>query len=681
MKKLDLHIHTLKTISDDAFDFDLQTLKEYIQLAKLDGIAITNHNKFDETQYNEISKELNDICVVLPGIEINLGITSVGHILCITAPSDVSDFSLRCSKITEKINDAKDFITYDDLKNIFSDFDRYLWIPHYNKKPMLDKTLIREMRDYIFCGEVSSIKKFIYCMKDKDDGTLTPVYFSDYRPTKESKLPTSYTYFDISNVDISSLKICMRDKNKVALNEKEGNDLFRVIPELPISTGLNVVIGERSSGKSYLLNEIYDRYSNVKYIKQFSLIESDSEKAAKKFTEQIASKRQSEADNFFEPFSMVVNEVKDISLKENGIKLENYLTSLLKHAEEADRADMFSKCRLYSEVNFPNDNLNTLKDLIDSVQKLLEAKEYKHIIDKYISYNLLSNLLFALITEYKTRREIDLKKQCVNGIIADIKNSLQSKTSATPILDCDFYELMMDMKKIELFNNIVKELKKEAVIQSTPIGCFTVQVKKRPFYTANELKLCSGKRDIKFSDYFDNYKNNPYEFLMNLTESPVIKDSDYYQFFAYVEYNILNQYGFPVSGGERAEFNLLQQINDANQYDMLLIDEPESSFDNIFLKNKVNEIIKELSTTMPVIVVTHNNTVGDSIKPDYIIHTKRKIVDGKVSYERYYGRPSDKILESYLGQTIKNLDTLLDCLEAGEQAYEERGKDYEMLKN
>lgn len=36
-----------------------------------------------------------------------------------------------------------------------------------------------------------------------------------------------------------------------------------------------------------------------------------------------------------------------------------------------------------------------------------------------------------------------------------------------------------------------------------------------------------------------------------------------------------------ISGGESAEFNLLQTIEDARNYDMLLIDEPESSFDNI----------------------------------------------------------------------------------------------------
>lgn len=58
-------------------------------------------------------------------------------------------------------------------------------------------------------------------------------------------------------------------------------------------------------------------------------------------------------------------------------------------------------------------------------------------------------------------------------------------------------------------------------------------------------------------------------------------------------------------------------------YDMLLIDEPESSFDNIFLKDDVNTLLKDLAEEMPVVVVTHNNTIGGSIHPNYVIYTEK----------------------------------------------------------
>ncbi len=160
-----------------------------------------------------------------------------------------------------------------------------------------------------------------------------------------------------------------------------------------------------------------------------------------------------------------------------------------------------------------------------------------------------------------------------------------------------------------------------------------------------------------------------------------IGESDYFKFFTKVEYNILNRHGFKVSGGERSEFRLLQAINDAQRYDMLLIDEPESSFDNIFLKSEVNELIKDISKSVPVVLVTHNNTVGASIKPDFILYTDKHVENGTVEYEIYSGFPSDKLLTGLNGEKTKNIDILLNCLEAGEKAYVDRRSSYEILKN
>lgn len=67
MKKIDLHIHTVSTIKDRTFTFDMGVLKDYVSTQKLDAIAITNHNVFDKVQYEEICKQLSGI-VVFSGI-------------------------------------------------------------------------------------------------------------------------------------------------------------------------------------------------------------------------------------------------------------------------------------------------------------------------------------------------------------------------------------------------------------------------------------------------------------------------------------------------------------------------------------------------------------------------------------------------------------------------------------
>jgi ABC-type phosphate transport system ATPase subunit len=155
-----------------------------------------------------------------------------------------------------------------------------------------------------------------------------------------------------------------------------------------------------------------------------------------------------------------------------------------------------------------------------------------------------------------------------------------------------------------------------------------------------------------------------------------------YKFFVKIESETLNKDGFKVSGGERSEFNLIHEIKDATKYDILLIDEPESSFDNLFLKKEINTLIKDISLLMPVVVVTHNSTVGASIKPNYVALTQKSIEERKFVYRIYTGYPSDKELTCQDGNKIKNYDSILNCLEAGIEAYTERKtQTYEILKD
>lgn len=71
MKKYDLHIHTIKGVSDRDFDFSMDVLRDYVQKMHIDVIAITNHNLFDYNNFMVIQRELSNT-IVLPGIEVDL---------------------------------------------------------------------------------------------------------------------------------------------------------------------------------------------------------------------------------------------------------------------------------------------------------------------------------------------------------------------------------------------------------------------------------------------------------------------------------------------------------------------------------------------------------------------------------------------------------------------------------
>lgn len=337
---------------------------------------------------------------------------------------------------------------------------RYLWIPHYDKKPCIDDSILEAMKNYIFCGETGSVKKFIY--RQKDNTSLVPVYFSDLRPAESMKeFPTRKTYFDIDDISIDSIKKTLLDRRHVSLTENEGKRLFYVLPNLPISTGLNVIMGERSSGKTHTLNEIASKNENIKYIKQFTLIEKNPDIEAKHFTDKIAMKRSSYSEEYLELFRYAVDIVKDISLENDERLMKEYISALVKYAKETYRADMFAKCALYNESPFPVHNFENITGLIDAVEKLLDAREYKNIIEQHVRRDALISLYKALIQQYNTEKRKSLEEIFVNDIVNKIKNLLSRNTSVTIVPNIDFYRCQMNLVKVKKFNDVVTKIKEK----------------------------------------------------------------------------------------------------------------------------------------------------------------------------------------------------------------------------
>ena len=84
---------------------------------------------------------------------------------------------------------------------------------------------------------------------------------------------------------------------------------------------------------------------------------------------------------------------------------------------------------------------------------------------------------------------------------------------------------------------------------------------------------------------------------------------------------------------------------------------------------------------MPVVVVTHNSTVGASIGADYVLYAKKTVEDGQVVYRLYSGHPTDLTLHSLDGRTISNHQITLNSLEAGAETYDHRRQGYEAIKD
>lgn len=676
MKRADLHIHTKATICDPPFVFDMNSLISYVSDNNIDIIAITNHNEFDLVQYQAICEKVS--IPVLPGIEVSL---ESCHLLVLADPLSAADFSTKCEAVSRSIVLKEDQISFEEFSGIFSDLSKYLIIPHYEKDPKIADSTLGRFGDSITAGEVSSSKKFMHCYRNPS--RLVPVLFSDLRMKNDyAKKSSRCTFLKIGDVSFAALRSALSDREKVRLSAQESPEQFACLNgALELSTGLTVVLGERSSGKSFTLDRIAEEYGQgAKYIRQFELLERDSSADEKAFSDYLRTTNSRVAESFLAPLKSAVDQMSGVDLAKDCRRIDDYLAKLLERARETELEDAFAKVRLFNDPQFNIAKSDVLNKLIAATESIMTNIEYRELIESRISLEGLRLLLVDLITEIRKVHLLDQMKALANEIHTTIKKELAMKSAATSIPVVDLAAIALDLVKIEKFNALVLLAKSARVISRQQLQGFEIRAEAHEYESAQDLKRLSGKRSGSFADAFLEYER-PYEFLLSLRLIDEVPESEYAKYFVAVEFRILNRYGFDVSGGERSEFRLLQSIDEAKDFDILLIDEPESSFDNIFLRREVNALIKDIARTMPVVVVTHNNTVGASIRPDYVLFTQRNVEVSPPTFEIFSGYPGDKELIGRSGKRMPNFEVLMNCLEAGVDAYNERSHSYEILKD
>ena len=232
-------------------------------------------------------------------------------------------------------------------------------------------------------------------------------------------------------------------------------------------------------------------------------------------------------------------------------------------------------------------------------------------------------------------------------------------------------------KIIEKTNKLFPLLKEEKEIEKQKLSLFDIFVKAVGYENVKEIKD-NIKSSISLKEAYDNYykKDNLYEYIWCLKEKG-ISVNDICKSFIKIIYDVKNQIGEAPSGGEKAEFNLLKEINNAYKYDALLIDEPEASFDNPFINDNIVDLLKSISEKTTVCITTHNSTLAMMLNPNKIIFTENI----KGNHKIYYGTMGDKVFKSTQGDEVISYEKILEVLEAGKNIYEEKGRKYESFKN
>jgi hypothetical protein len=685
--KIDLHIHTLVTESDNGQVFNLEFLKSYIEDKKIDSIAITNHNIFNRDQFDMISCECQN-CLVLPGIEASV---ESGHLLLISSLDKLDDFALDCDKFNVLFKDkpAGYSVSLDEFLNAFGDIDdpHYLLIPHFKKDP-ISKALPRLLKHY-FCGEAGGPGSFIRMKKDL--GSPVPVLFSDFR-CSSMNFRSRQTYVLTGEKTFASLWTSLHDKAKVSLCEPPHGQLFKISldnKEIFGSTGLNVILGKRSSGKTFLLNSIFNQYGTsggekIKYIRQFELVEkedSEYQKSASDIENRIC---QETSVTFLSQLRKHTNEILLLDCSKTQKGFDDYAEKLKDFALNQSNLDIYSKVPLFSESKSREVDLTATTNVLNALKTLLDTNDLDLVaaVSPFLDRNSVMKAFLA-VSSYKRQKRIEkVVVDSGNDLINKIKADLQVSSKQQAVPQSSFEAAAKELFSISQFNSLVNRISQISIAATVPVGSFFVQVSTLRITSSTMLKNylhCPGSWVNAFK-----LQGNPFQLAQGIKAENLIPDGDIFKCFFEFSPLLLNKYNQAASGGEYAEFNLEAKLSDARNYSCLLVDEPEGAFDNPFLKLLIDTRLKDLSAFMPVFLATHNPTVGISIQPDYLIYTEAETDDDSKTkhYHLYEGTFGDKhLIDPFCEKTVSSRDKILSCFEAGEDTYMQRGDFYASLKN
>lgn len=385
-KKIDFHIHTISSIKDAEFEFSLEWLKKYIEETDLDAIAITNHDLFEKKNFEEITRNLGEV-KVYPGIELTLDIGHVNIVFPVACIDELSNFSDWLSGIHQTQSDS---ITSEQLCAQLPCWDQGIYIFELGKSKGVKE--IPDVFSNVVCvGGVPNQLRFNIA-KNNQEG-LVPCLFSDAHATNQDSgnrnkienLKNKQTYLQIDSCEFEDIKKCLRDKSKVSINKENLKDAIN-IDGVNISSGLNLVVGKRGTGKTYFLNKIKEYSDDECYeIKQFETARAD-EYIEKQRKEQGVKEFSLWQERYTKEFSKIKAYIQDMHNETNDI--EKFLVDVKRFANEMARSNSSQKYLLFQETEFELPNIDYIRNALKNIKEVIDNKEIWSLLKNNSQKNL-----------------------------------------------------------------------------------------------------------------------------------------------------------------------------------------------------------------------------------------------------------------------------------------------------
>ncbi len=727
--RIDLHIHSIFSKAKDGKKVQNNTLENLPILIKglldnnVEMCAIADHDTFNYELYKELKKqEIEENCItkVLPGIEFSVEFIEgkVIHIVTIFDDKDddkikkIQDIMLN-GKGSSCFQKGKGAYSRKDYFDVLAEIDtNFIMIAHQKKTPTslhkphandvmsLGREIFNELvfMDYFdayeFRNKKNEIYNKIYTIENNMEDKLRFITGSDchrwefYPYTEENeKKDFKFTYIK-SLATFKGLAMAITDPHRIELENSFFNPNEKYLEKIelqingetksiPLSKGINVIIGDNSIGKSLFLNAITNYYKKIprsvqtgyeKYLEKnnINFINSLPEEDIFIFNGQgeiraIFDEDGLKPNNYLKryyPNDISPDKYKNVVLEE----LHRFYTAIEKKFSYDDDVDKLPKFKIPNEeihdksIIFVGDVekrdtkdiqhlVNILDGIIESIKllvnnKKLEENDQRPLKSTIEMFNVMKEKYSNLLAQYKVENE---KINIYNTFLKSYRTKYNRKITAEQAVFSEYVEqkktavegivkLLLAQQNLETYSPNISEL--EIVPECNPVDKYQfvskLQIDKiNNDYILQLIRSVLTKKgkdlDTKkitrsmLKEILKNYpeeEENPLEFYKEKINARLDKD---FKIRRTIVENKMDVYE-EVSAGFDAQmyFTLLSgEIRDKGIY---IIDQPEDHISQKAIKEKVLDQFRRMGQQRQVIMVTHNPQFIVNLDADNVIY-------------------------------------------------------------
>lgn len=722
---IDLHCHTKNAKSGDTKrEVDSKKFLDVMQTHGIGIVAITNHNMFCKSQFDEFS-QLDENLLVWPGIELDVygnksGSKRHGHVIVISNPKYVENFDDVIKKEIGSKNPDNFSIDVDNLVILLNKLNECLIICHYMKTPELSSLDIQFLKkslsggDKIVMLEPSNSRKaaLVYYDDDEQSWFGSDVVDWDHYPNDKVDFKLPECKFDIKSFE-KFFYLLKKNRGTVLtggyLDPKKSDlihlDVFSDLTfDYQIFNDVNVIFGGKATAKTSILRKLEEYY--ISKSKNVSTYYVEQKESALK---QLVAKKPTDATiSSFSPFSS--KDDFDFFKKWKWSELPS-LSQFYKSEETSQKNAVIKRLKISKSV-FADALLNesfivARQNYCDNMQKIdnflsIEYKSYLnkdeitqlHVIIKKIligeqqKYYDIASEYFSKFLEKWTIDKIKTKLSAANSTIS------RPSSVGLSMFFADYENLK---KHLQLLKN---NLKQEKEIQPSPvIGSipFKGNVYRRVLvgfppqkqsehrektgggrtylYGQNKANFDSMRKlinDININNSTDIIAESIQAFVAKVTELNIASLNDFLNYSIFLATDTNDD--FLPSNGITSILLVEAALQDDNS-DVIILDEPDSGmgadFINDDLITKINNRARENKI---IIIATHDPNLVVRTHPYSCLY--REEIGNEV-YSTYIGSSFDEELKDVFGNKIKLwVDACVDKCEGGDYALNERIKTY-----